>query len=119
MLIDPGVCRKLARIRFHSRPRRQVPALIEEILGEVRITTVLTGVRMPRMNPITERWVKKLRAELLDRVLIRNETTCGTRFASTSAITTCTELKPIGHADQPLPAKPNRLSGLSSTACDG
>jgi hypothetical protein len=35
---------------------------------------VLTGVRMPRMNAITERWVKTLRAELLDRTLIWNQT---------------------------------------------
>jgi len=35
---------------------------------------VLTGVRMPRMNAITERWVKTLRAALLDRTLIWNET---------------------------------------------
>jgi hypothetical protein len=35
---------------------------------------VLTGVRTPRMNAITERWVKTLRAELLDRMLSWNET---------------------------------------------
>ena len=29
---------------------------------------------MPRMNSITERWVKTLRAELLDRTLIWNQT---------------------------------------------
>jgi transposase InsO family protein len=34
---------------------------------------VLTGVRMPRMNSIIERWVKTLRIELLDRTLIWNE----------------------------------------------
>jgi transposase InsO family protein len=34
---------------------------------------VLTGVRMPRMNAITERWVKTLRTELLDRTLVWNE----------------------------------------------
>jgi transposase InsO family protein len=36
--------------------------------------TVRSGVRMPRMNAIMERWVKTLRAELLDRTLIWNET---------------------------------------------
>ncbi|MFC5117517.1 integrase core domain-containing protein [Amycolatopsis halotolerans] len=34
---------------------------------------MLTGVRMPRMNSIMERWVKTLRTELLDRMLIWNE----------------------------------------------
>jgi transposase InsO family protein len=34
---------------------------------------VLTGVRMPRMNAIMERWVKTCRRELLDRTLICNQ----------------------------------------------
>ena len=47
--------------------------LIGEILGTAGIDTVLTGVRMPRMNAIMERWVKTLRVELLDRALIWNQ----------------------------------------------
>ena len=35
--------------------------------------TVLSGVRMPRMNSILERWVQTCRHELLDRTLIWNE----------------------------------------------
>ena len=34
---------------------------------------MLTGVRMPRMNAIMERWVQTCRRELLDRTLIWNE----------------------------------------------
>ncbi|MET8759539.1 integrase core domain-containing protein [Lentzea sp. NPDC004782] len=34
---------------------------------------MLTGVGMPRMNAIMERWVRTLRAELLDRTLIWNQ----------------------------------------------
>jgi Integrase core domain len=65
----------LAQVRFliHDRDAKYL-ALIEEILSSAKITTVLTGVRIPRMNSITERWVKTLRAELLDRTLIWNET---------------------------------------------
>ncbi|MCG8927444.1 transposase [Lentzea sp. CC55] len=47
--------------------------MIDDILGSAGIATVLTGVRMPRMNSIIERWVKTLRAELLDRTLVWNE----------------------------------------------
>jgi hypothetical protein len=47
----------------------------------VGITTVLTGVRMPRMNAIMERWVKTLRTELLDRMLIWNEAHTTQRIA--------------------------------------
>jgi transposase InsO family protein len=48
--------------------------LIDKILSSAGIATVETGVRMPRMNSIIERWVKTLRAELLDRTLIWNQT---------------------------------------------
>ncbi len=35
--------------------------------------TVRTGIRVPRMNAIMERWVRSCRAELLDRTLIVNQ----------------------------------------------
>jgi len=37
------------------------------------IATVKTGIRVPRMNAIMERWVRSCRAELLDRTLIVNQ----------------------------------------------
>ena len=64
----------LAQVRFLIRDRDgKYPALIDEILGGAGIATILTGVRVPRMNAIMERWVKTLRGELLDRTLIWNE----------------------------------------------
>ncbi|MFC5959200.1 integrase core domain-containing protein [Streptomyces pratens] len=63
-----------ATIRYPVRDRdAKHPALIEEILCTAGIEAMLTGVRMPRMNSIMERWVRTLRAELLDRTLLRNE----------------------------------------------
>ncbi|GLY70026.1 integrase core domain-containing protein [Amycolatopsis taiwanensis] len=74
LLMDLEDTGHLARIRFLIRNRDgKYPALIDEILACAGITTVLTGVRTPRMNSIMERWVKTLRAELLDRMLIWNE----------------------------------------------
>jgi len=75
LLMDLEDAGNLAQVRFliHDRDAKY-PALIDQILSSAKITTVLTGVRMPRMNSITERWVKTLRAELLDRTLIWNET---------------------------------------------
>ncbi|MFI6538662.1 integrase core domain-containing protein [Nonomuraea sp. NPDC050547] len=43
------------------------------MLADVGIQTLLTGIRMPRMNSIMERWVLTRRRELLDRCLIWNE----------------------------------------------
>jgi putative transposase len=34
---------------------------------------VFSGVRMPRMNAVMERWVRTCRRELLDRTLIINQ----------------------------------------------
>jgi putative transposase len=49
------------------------PARFGQFLTDAGITTVLTGVRTPRMNSIMERWVQEMRYELLDRTLIWNQ----------------------------------------------
>lgn len=75
LLMDLEDAGHLARIRFLIRDRdARYPVLIDKVLGSAGIAVVLTGVRMPRMNSIMERWVKTLRAELLDRTLIWNQT---------------------------------------------
>ncbi|MFI8305156.1 integrase core domain-containing protein [Streptomyces sp. NPDC085927] len=42
-------------------------------LFDAGVEVMLTGVRMPRMNSIMERWVQTCRGELLDRILIWNQ----------------------------------------------
>ncbi len=42
------------------------PPLFDTILASAGITVVLTGVQIPRMNAIMERWVQTCRRELLD-----------------------------------------------------
>jgi transposase len=49
------------------------PALFDAILADAGIKTVLSGVQMPRMNSIMERWIQSCRHELLDRTLIWNQ----------------------------------------------
>ena len=48
------------------------PALFDAILADADIRVVLSGVRMPRMNSIMERWIQGCRHELLDRTLVWN-----------------------------------------------
>ena len=70
MDLDDAGC----RARFLIRDREgKFPTLMDEILAKADIKTVLTGIRMPRMNSIMERWVQSCRHELLDRCLIWNE----------------------------------------------
>ncbi|WP_306320011.1 MULTISPECIES: integrase core domain-containing protein [unclassified Streptomyces] len=61
-------------IKYLIRDRdAKYPPAIDDIVEQAGITTTLTGIRIPRMNSITERWVRTLRRELLDRTLIWNE----------------------------------------------
>jgi transposase InsO family protein len=62
------------RARFLIRDRDgQFPELFDAVLADAGIEVVLSGVRMPRMNSIMERWVQTGRRELLDRTLIWNQ----------------------------------------------
>ena len=49
------------------------PATFDQVLADSGITVVLSGIQIPRMNSIMERWVQTCRHELLDRTLIWNE----------------------------------------------
>ncbi|GAA0567576.1 integrase core domain-containing protein [Actinomadura livida] len=62
------------RARFLIRDRDgKFPEPFDAVLADAGIQTMLTGVRMPRMNALTERWVQTCRRELLDRTLIWNQ----------------------------------------------
>jgi putative transposase len=62
------------RARYLVRDRDgKFPGLFDAVLADAGITVVLTGVRMPRMNALMERWVQTCRRELLDRTLIWNQ----------------------------------------------
>ncbi|MGW8687781.1 integrase core domain-containing protein [Streptomyces sp. NPDC055817] len=63
-----------AQARYLIRDRdAKFPALFDRILADSGIKVVLSDIRTPRMNSITERWVQTCRHELLDRTLIWNE----------------------------------------------
>lgn len=63
-----------SRARFLIRDRDgKYPALFDTVLKDAGIETVLSGIQMPRMNAIMERWVLTCRRELLDRTLIWNQ----------------------------------------------
>ncbi|MET8354645.1 integrase core domain-containing protein [Micromonospora sp. NPDC005206] len=60
--------------RFLIRDRDgKFPELFDAVLNDSGMEVVLSGVRMPRMNSIMERWVQSCRQELLDRTLIWNQ----------------------------------------------
>ncbi|KAK1184509.1 integrase core domain-containing protein [Streptomyces sp. NBS 14/10] len=70
MDIEDVDCR--ARFMIHDRDGK-FPQLFDTVLKEAGIEVVLTGIQMPRMNSVMERWVQTCRHELLDRTLIWNQ----------------------------------------------
>jgi hypothetical protein len=60
---------KVGAVPFLTRARRAGHI----VAGDAGIAVVHSGVRVPRMNSIMERWVQSCRHELLDRTLIWNE----------------------------------------------
>ena len=63
-----------AAVKYLIRDRdARFPPLFDEILAQAGIQVVLSGIRMPRMNSVIERWVQTCRRELLDRTLIWNQ----------------------------------------------
>ncbi len=62
------------RVKYMIRDRAgKYPALFDAILADAGIKVVLSGVQVPRMNSITERWIQSCRHELLDRTLVWNQ----------------------------------------------
>jgi transposase InsO family protein len=63
-----------SNVRYLIRDRDgKYPAAFDTILADAGIMILRSGVQMPRMNAIVERWVRTCRRELLDRTLIWNQ----------------------------------------------
>jgi transposase InsO family protein len=62
------------RVKYLIRDRDgKYPTMFDAVLADAGIQVVRTGVRVPRMNAVMERWVRSCRRELLDRTLIWNQ----------------------------------------------
>jgi transposase InsO family protein len=63
-----------SRVKYLIRDRDgKYPALFDMVLADAGITVVRSGVQIPRMNAIIERWVRTCRRELLGRTLVYNQ----------------------------------------------
>ena len=63
-----------AKAKFLIRDRdAKYTAAFDAVLQDAGLRIVLTGIRIPRMNSIIERWIQTCRRELLDRTLIWNQ----------------------------------------------
>jgi putative transposase len=63
-----------ATVKYLVRDRdSRYTAAFDAVFHSEGIAIIKTGIRVPRMNAIMERWVRSCRAELLDRTLIVNQ----------------------------------------------
>ncbi|MFD4976749.1 integrase core domain-containing protein [Streptomyces sp. NPDC058424] len=63
-----------SRARFLIRDRdAKFTAAFDTLLADAGLKVVTTGIRIPRMNSLMERWIQTCRRELLDRTLIWNQ----------------------------------------------
>ncbi|WP_326805992.1 integrase core domain-containing protein [Streptomyces sp. NBC_01788] len=64
--------RQLLRFLIRDRDSRFTQAF-DAVLADAGLEVVISGIRMPRMNSIMERWIQTCRRELLDHSLIWNQ----------------------------------------------
>lgn len=62
-----------AKAKFIRDRDAKYTAAFDAVLQDAGLRIVLTGIRIPRMNSIMERWIQTCRRELLDRTLIWNQ----------------------------------------------
>ncbi len=63
-----------SRAQFLIRDRdSKFTAAFDALMTDAGLKVVTTGIRIPRMNPLVERWIQTCRRELLDRTLIWNQ----------------------------------------------
>jgi putative transposase len=63
-----------SKARFLIRDRdSKFTAAFDAALADAGLKVVTTGIQIPRMNSLMERWIQTCRRELLDRTLIWNQ----------------------------------------------
>jgi transposase InsO family protein len=99
-----------ATVKYLVRDRdSRYTAAFDAVVEDEGITIVKTGIRVPRMNAIMERWVRSCRAELLDRTLDREPGPPDARAARVRDLLQRAPAPPSApRRSTPTPAPPNR-----------
>ena len=111
--------------RFLIRDRDgKYPVLFDTILADTGMKVVLTGVQMPRMNALMERWIQTCRRELLDRTLIWNQAHLlhalheyGRHYNAHRPHRGITNARPLHPLPKPI-TNPDMITHLNIRRCD-
>ncbi|CDR17561.1 integrase core domain-containing protein [Streptomyces iranensis] len=72
LLMDLEDARSKAKFLIRDRDSK-FTAAFDTLMTDAGLKVVTTGIRIPRMNSLIERWIQTCRRELLDRTLIWNQ----------------------------------------------
>lgn len=72
LVIDLEDAGSKARFLIRDRDSKFTQAF-DAVLADAGLNVITTGIRVPRMNSLIERWIQTCRRELLDRTLIWNQ----------------------------------------------
>lgn len=72
LLMDLEDAGSKARFPIHDRDSKFTTAF-DALVADACLKVITTGIQIPRMNSLMERWIQTCRRELLDRTLIWNQ----------------------------------------------
>ncbi|GAA2356380.1 hypothetical protein SVIO_027130 [Streptomyces violaceusniger] len=103
LLMDLEDASSRAKLLIRDRDSKFTTAF-DTLMTDAGLNVVTTGIRIPRMNSLMERWIQTCRSELLDRTLIWNQGHLLHALRESESF--CNEHRPHRALQQAAPCRP-------------